>query len=263
MVAVLGPVEALPCYIPTKWIPQALSKATIGWSHLFNHCLWLSHFQKSLKEAKVLTLPKPSKDPKFPQNLHSISLLSTTGKLFEKFILHIVQKHTEERNLLNTSQFRFTAHHSMTLQRMRLTDHVTLTFNNNMSMAVVFLDIEKAFDTTWHSGLLYKLSKLEFSTRLSKLIGSFLTQHKFRVSVEGKMSMPRKMPARMPQGSVLPSTLHNMYIKIMTPPSKWCLPSRLCQWHLSVHDRSKGGFCCQKTTAWSQLNGDLVWALGY
>jgi hypothetical protein len=31
-----------------------------------------------------------------------------------------------------------------------------------MSTAAVFLDIEKAFDTTWHTGLLYKLAKMEF-----------------------------------------------------------------------------------------------------
>jgi hypothetical protein len=31
-----------------------------------------------------------------------------------------------------------------------------------MSMAAVFLDIEKAFDTIWHLGLLYKVSELKF-----------------------------------------------------------------------------------------------------
>jgi len=31
---------------------------------------------------------------------------------------------------------------------VRLTDNVTLSFNNNMSTAAVFLNIEKAFDTT-------------------------------------------------------------------------------------------------------------------
>jgi hypothetical protein len=31
---------------------------------------------------------------------------------------------------------------------MRLMDHVTLNFNNNMTTAAVFLDSEKAFDTT-------------------------------------------------------------------------------------------------------------------
>jgi hypothetical protein len=49
-----------------------------------------------------------------------------------------------------------------------------------MSMASVFLDIEKAFDKTWHLGLLYKLSEL-------------ISQRKFRVSVEGELSAPRKI----------------------------------------------------------------------
>jgi hypothetical protein len=76
-----------------------------------------------------------------------------------------------------------------------------------MSTAAVFLDIEKNFDTTWHSGLLYKLSKLEFPTSLIKLIGSFLSQRKFRDSMEGEMSTPRIMQTGVPQGSVLSPTL--------------------------------------------------------
>jgi hypothetical protein len=82
--------------------------------------------------------------------------MSKTGKLFEKVILKIFQRHIEERVLLNASHFGFRAHHRTTLQCMRLTDHVTLNFNNNMSTAAVFFDIEKTFDTTWHLGLLYK-----------------------------------------------------------------------------------------------------------
>jgi hypothetical protein len=73
-------------------------------THLINHCLRLSHFPNHWKEAKTITLPKPAKDPKFPQNLLPISLLSTTGKLFEKVILKILQKHIDEKDLLNASQ---------------------------------------------------------------------------------------------------------------------------------------------------------------
>jgi hypothetical protein len=54
-----------------------------------------------------------------------------------------------------------TARHQCT----RLAYHVALYFNNSMSTTVVFLDIEKAFDPTWHSGLLYKL--LNFIFRLA------------------------------------------------------------------------------------------------
>jgi hypothetical protein len=38
-------------------------------THLFKYCLRLSHFPNPWKEAKIITLPKPGKDPKFPQNL--------------------------------------------------------------------------------------------------------------------------------------------------------------------------------------------------
>jgi hypothetical protein len=69
---------------------------------------------------------------------------------------------------------------------MRLTDQVTLNFNNKISTAAVFLDIEKAFYMTWHSGLLYKLSKLEFWTSLIKLIGSFVSQR--NVNAKGNAS---------------------------------------------------------------------------
>jgi hypothetical protein len=123
----------------------------------------------------MIALRKPGKDPKFPQNLSPISLLSTTGKLFEKVILKLVQRHIENRKLLNANQFGFRARQSMTIQCMRLADHVTLHFNNKMSMAAVFLDIEKAFDTKWYTGLLYKLAKMEFPVNIIKMISSFLS----------------------------------------------------------------------------------------
>jgi hypothetical protein len=89
---------------------------------------------------------------------------------------------------------------------------VTFNFNNKMSTAAVSLDIEKAFHTTWYTGLLYKLAKMELSVKLIKLISSFLSDRKFRVSVEGELSTPRYMEAGVPQGSVLSPTLYNLYI---------------------------------------------------
>jgi hypothetical protein len=50
------------------------------------------------------------------------------GKLFEKVLLKIAKGHIGGKGL-NAGQFGVLAHHSMTLQCMRLTDHVTLNFN--------------------------------------------------------------------------------------------------------------------------------------
>jgi hypothetical protein len=115
--------------IPYACLRRLPRRPLVHLTHLFNHCLRLSHFPNPWKEAKVITLPKPSKDPKFPQNLRPIRLLSTKGKLFEKVILQLVQEHIEERGLLKANQFGFRARHSTTLQRIRLTDQVTLNLN--------------------------------------------------------------------------------------------------------------------------------------
>jgi hypothetical protein len=79
----------------------------------------------------------------------------------------------------------------------RYINHVTLNFNNNMCKAAVFLDIEKAFNTRWHPDLLYKSSKLQRSAGIIKLISSFLSNRKFRVSVEGEMSNRRQIQERV------------------------------------------------------------------
>jgi hypothetical protein len=86
---------------------------------------------------------------------------------------------------------------------MRLVDHITLNINNT-STSTVFLDIEKAFYTTWHSCLLYKLLELEFSTSV--------TNRKFEDLVEGKLSTSRKIEAGVPRGSALAPVLHSLYM---------------------------------------------------
>jgi hypothetical protein len=98
--------------IPNECLWHLQRRLLVHLTHLFSHCLRLSHFVKAWKEANVITLPKLGKDPKLPQNLCPISLLSTTGKLFEKVILKIVQRHIEDWFLCpsqhDTSLFRTT-----------------------------------------------------------------------------------------------------------------------------------------------------------
>jgi hypothetical protein len=103
----------------------------------------------------MLASPKPGKGPTFPQNLCPISIFSTNGKLFDKVILKQSGGTMKMKNLLNASQFAFHTSHSMKMQCMRLKDHDTLNFNNNVPTAVVFFDTEKAFNTMWHIGFIY------------------------------------------------------------------------------------------------------------
>jgi hypothetical protein len=139
---------------------------------------------------------------------------------------------------------------------MKLADHVTLNFSNQMSTVTVFLDIEKALDTTWHDGLLYKSFKLEFSTSVIKLINSFLTDRKFRVSVEGEMCTPRYMQTGVPQGSILSAALYSLYLNDTLQSHDVHLA--LFEDDTCLCDRTQRGLCSEKTPARSKLNGGLV-----
>jgi hypothetical protein len=83
--------------IPNEYLQHLPRRPVVHLTHLFHHCLRLGHFPAPWKEAKMMALPKLGRDPKFPQNLRPISLLRTTGELFEKLILRTIQRHTEEK----------------------------------------------------------------------------------------------------------------------------------------------------------------------
>jgi hypothetical protein len=86
--------------IPNGWSRHLPRRLLVHLTRLFNHCFRLSHFPKPWRQIKVVTLPKPGKDPEFPPYIWPISFFSTTGKLFEKIILKIVKKNTEEKACL-------------------------------------------------------------------------------------------------------------------------------------------------------------------
>jgi hypothetical protein len=130
---------------------------------------------------------------------------------------------------------------------MRLADHVTLHLNNNMSTAAVFLDIDKAFNTKWHSGLLYKLSELEFSAGVIKLISSFLTDRKFKVLVEGEFSTSRIIAAGVPQGSVVAPVLYSLYTMNGAPVAPGT--------HFATETRT---LCSLQTAAWTYSHKFVV-----
>jgi hypothetical protein len=69
-------------------------KTSVHSTHLFDHCLRSGHFPVPWKDAKVIILPKPGKEPKYSPNLRPFNLLSTTGKLSEKVVLRTIRKHT-------------------------------------------------------------------------------------------------------------------------------------------------------------------------
>lgn len=79
------------------------------------------------------------------------------------------------------------------------------------STGAIFLDVEKAFDSVWHDGLLHKLYIQKCPIHIIRLIMGFLAGRRFAVQMDNATSSWRHMHAGLAQGSPLSPILYSIF----------------------------------------------------
>jgi len=125
--------------------------------HLLNAITRLEHWPKPLKQAKVIMILKPGKNPTDIASYRPISLLPVISKILEKLLLLRLSNEMSPQSWIPSNQFGFRKQHSTIHQCHRLTDTILKAFEDHKYFSAVFLDIRQAFDKVWHCGLLLKI----------------------------------------------------------------------------------------------------------
>ena len=87
-------------------------------------------------------------------------------------------------------------------------------------IAMILIDLQKAFDTIDDDILLQKLYAIGFSKHSVNWFRSYLINRTFLVSLGNAFSQPARLSSCVPQGSILGPPLFLIYINDMSQPVK-------------------------------------------
>lgn len=198
--------------IDNRIIKNLSTKAVVQLMYIINAILKTSYFPEIWKMAVIVPIPKPNKELTNPVNYRPISLLSTLSKLTEKIILERINSFNKKHKIIIDEQFGFRSGHNTSMQVARIAHAITLNFNKANVTSLVLLDIEKAFDTVWIEGIIYKLIRYKFPQPLIKLIHNYLTGRRFQTKINTSYSQNRYPKAGVPQGSVLGPVIFSYFM---------------------------------------------------
>jgi len=170
----------------------------------------LEYWPKSLKQAQIIMLPKPGKNPIDVTSYRLISLLLTISKVLEKLILKRINKESNPQDWIPNHQFGFRQAHSTIQQCHRVADTINKALENHQFYTAAFLDVSQAFDKVWHPGLLFKIKKI-LPIKYYNLLKSYLQERHYVTKYNNETSRSFQIHPGVPQGSIFGPLLYLLY----------------------------------------------------
>ncbi|KZS20284.1 Uncharacterized protein APZ42_013065 [Daphnia magna] len=100
---------------------------------------------------------------------------------------------TSENRPSLVSRFRFRNGCTIKDNLLRLETAINIGFENKKTTSAIFLDLAKAYDSTWITGLLYKITKLKIHGPILRWIKNFITERNIAVRMDNNISTDRRL----------------------------------------------------------------------
>ena len=188
--------------IPTGILKDSIEYIVEPITHIINLSLKTGKIPKVWKQARVTPIHKGG-DNTNPSNYRPISVLPVLSKVMEKMVFNQVYAYLSENNLLTKYQHGFRPGHSTQTALISLTDDISKHVDEGYVVAVITLDLEKAFDLISFDILLKKLTYFGFDKRVIRWFEDYFHEREQLTVVNGNRSTSKTVQSGVPQGSIL------------------------------------------------------------
>lgn len=192
-----------------KHVPQYTLESFVT---LFNISLCSSHLPLTWKVGITCPIPKTGKKAEEIPSSRPITMLSCMGKLMERVIQSRLEHFLETRNKFNEGQIGFRQGMGTTEALAMVHSEILKSFSQKSYTIIVYLDLQSAFDSVWHTGLLYKAQELQIPKYLLKWLYNYLSDRKIKVRYKNTYSKEKTLDVGLPQGAVLSPILFNIML---------------------------------------------------
>ena len=168
-------------------------------------------FPSAWKKSNVVPIFKKGERTS-ASNYRPIFILSCTSKIIERVVFNELYDYCMENNLLSEKNSGFKKNDGTINRLINLTNKIYQGLDDESEVAMIFLDLSKAYDRICPKHLLYKLRKIGVGGSLLKWFESYLSGRSQRVVYGGKTSEFLDIWGSVPQGSILSSLLFLIYL---------------------------------------------------
>ena len=163
------------------------------------------------KKTNVVPVNKKS-DKQILKNYRPISLLLIAGKIFERLLYDRMFEFFIENSLISKNESGLRPDDSCINKLFSIAHEIYQSFDDNLEVRAVFLDISKAFDKVWHKGAVFKWKQNGISDKILNIITDFFSFRKRWVVLNGQASPWVSVEAGVSQGSILGPLFFLIYI---------------------------------------------------
>ena len=203
----LNPHKATcPDAIPTHLLFELSAEVAPTLTFVFQMTLDIGQIPNDWRMVYIVPVYKTG-DKCSAEKYHPVSITSICSKVIEHYA-----PFRQKLYILLDAHHGFRKKHSCETRLITIIEDMTCNLSNGTQIDAVFLDFAKAFNKVPHQRLLLKLEYYDIRSNTLQWIGSFLSNRKQCVIVEGVSSNVVPVTSGAPQGTVLGQLLFLNFI---------------------------------------------------